>query len=330
MSALAPTLESWFTDRLVGQRHASPNTIAAYRDAWRLLLQFIQSETRKQPCQLDISDLNAEFIGDFLNHLERDRNNSVRTRNARLAAIRSFFRYAALRHPEHASLIARVLAIPTKRGERKEVRHLDEAEVDALIDAPDRDTWTGRRDHVLLDVAVQTGLRVSELTGLRVGDVELGAGAHVRCRGKGRKERCTPLAKETVALLRDWAKERRGSPDDPLFPTRRGAPLTRSAVGCLVAKHAATAAQRCPSLLTKHPTPHVLRHSCAMALLHSGCDTSVIALWLGHENVETTARIYLHGDLSIKERALERTRPLHVKPGRYRPADPLLAFLAGL
>lgn len=330
MSALAPTLESWFTDRLISQRHASPNTIAAYRDAWRLLLQFVTSKTQKQPYQLDLGDLNAEFIGDFLNHLERDRHNSVRTRNARLAAIRSFFRYAALRHPEHASLIARVLQIPTKRGERKEVRHLDEAEVNALIDAPDRDTWTGRRDHVLIDVAVQTGLRVSELTGLRVGDIELGTGAYVRCQGKGRKERCTPLAKETVTLLREWTKERRGSPDDPLFPTRRGAPLTRSAVACLVAKHAATAAQHCPSLLTKHPTPHVLRHSCAMSLLRAGCDTSVIALWLGHENVDTTARIYLHGDLAIKERALERTRPLHVKPGRYRPADPLLAFLAGL
>ncbi len=330
MSALAPTLEAWFVDRLVGQRHASPNTIAAYRDAWRLLLVFARSETGKEPSRLDIADLDAELVGRFLTHLEHERHNSVRTRNARLAAVRSFFRYAALRHPEHAALIARVLEIPTKRGERKEVRHLDSAEVDALLEAPDRDTWTGRRDRVLLGVAVQTGLRVSELTGLRVGDVELGTGAHVRCRGKGRKERSTPLAKETVTALREWMKERRGSPDEALFPTRRGTPLTRSAVGCLVAKHAATATKRCSSLLTKHPTPHVLRHTCAMSLLHSGCDTSVIALWLGHENVETTGRIYLHGDLSIKERALERTRPLHVKPGRYRPADPLLAFLVGL
>jgi integrase/recombinase XerD len=330
MSALAPTMQAWFTDRLVGQRHASPNTIAAYRDAWRLLLQFVQSHTGTQPWRLDIADLNADVICDFLNHLERDRNNSIGTRNARLAAIRSFFRYAALRHPEHALLIARVLEIPTKRSERKEICHLDQAEVDALLAAPDQDTWTGRRDQALLDLAAQTGLRVSELTDLRVGDVEVSTGAHVRCRGKGRKERCTPLAKETVALLRAWMKERRGSPDDPLFPTRRGTPLTRSAVGCLVTKHAATAARRCPSLLAKHTTPHTLRHSCAMSLLRSGCDTSVIALWLGHENMETTARIYLHADLSIKERALERTRPLHVKPGRYRPADPLLAFLTGL
>jgi integrase/recombinase XerD len=330
VSALAPTLEAWFTDRLIGQRHASPNTIAAYRDAWRLLLGFVQSNTAKQPSQLDIADIDAERIGGFLTHLEEERRNTVRTRNARLAAIRSFFHYAALRHPEHAALIARVLSIPTKRGERKEVRHLDDTEVDALLEAPNRTTWTGRRDHTLLDLAVQTGLRVSEVTSLRVGDVELGTGAHVRCRGKGRKERCTPLAKETVRLLQAWMKERGGLPGDPLFPTRRGTPLTRSAVGCLVAKHATEAATRCPSLLAKHPTPHTLRHTCAMALLHSGCDTSVIALWLGHENMETTARIYLHGDLSIKERALERTRPFGVKSGRYRPADPLLAFLAGL
>jgi integrase/recombinase XerD len=330
MSALAPTLEAWFTDRLVGQCQASPNTIAAYRDGWRLLLQFVHSRTRTQPCRIDLGDLNAEVISAFLNHLEKDRHNSVRTRNARLAAIRSFFRYAALRHPEHAALIARVLEIPSKRGDHKEVCFLDAAEVDALLAAPDQDTWTGRRDQTLLDVAVQTGLRVSELTGLHIGDVELGTGAHVRCHGKGRKQRCTPLSKPTVAMLRSWMKERRGTPDDPLFPTRRGAPLTRRAVEFLVDRHAATAAHSCPSLLVKHPTPHTLRHTCAMSLLQSGCDTSVIALWLGHENVNTTVRIYLHGDLSIKERALERTRPVDVKPGRYRPADPLLAFLSGL
>ncbi len=330
MSALAPTLEAWFTDRLIGQRHASPNTIAAYRDAWRLLLQFAQSRTGKQPSRLDISDLDAQLVGDFLNYLEQERHNSASTRNARLAAVHSFFRYAALRHPEHALLIARVLEIPTKRCQRKEVRYLDQAEAEALIAAPDRSTWTGRRDHVLLDVAVQTGLRASELTGLRIGDVELRTGAHVHCRGKGRKERSTPLAKETVALLRTWMKERGGSADDPLFPTRQGSQLSRSALGCLVAKHAATAAQRGSSIRTKHPTPHVLRHTCAMSLLQSGCDSAVIALWLGHENVATTQRIYLHGDLSIKERALERTRPLNVKPGRYRPADSLLAFLSGL
>jgi site-specific recombinase XerD len=289
MTALAPSLEAWFTDRLAGQRQASPNTIAAYRDAWRLLLQFAHARSGTQPSRMDIGELNAEVISAFLTHLEQDRHNSVRTRNARLAAIRSFFRYAALRHPEHAALIARVLEIPSKRGDHKEVCFLDDAEVDALLAAPDRDTWTGRRDQALLDVAVQTGLRVSELTGLHIDDVELGTGAHVRCHGKGRKQRCTPLSKPTVAMLRAWMNERHGAPGDPLFPTRRGTPLTSRAVEFLVDKHAATAARTCPSLL-----------------------------------------VYLHGDMSIKERALERTRPIDVKPGRYRPTDPLLAFLTGL
>ncbi len=330
MSALAPTLEAFFTDRLISQRHASPHTVAAYRDAWRLLLRFVRARTGKEPCQLDLADLDAAIIGAFLDHLEQERRNSVRTRNARLAAIRSFFHYAALRHPEHAGLIARVLAIPTKRCERTEVSYLTRPELDAIVDAPNRDTWAGRRDHALLDVAAQTGLRVSELTGLRNCDVELGTGAHVRCTGKGRKDRSTPLPKDTVAVLRVWMHERGGAPSDPLFPSMRGTPLSRGAVEDLVAKHTATATRRCPSLATKHPTPHALRHSCAMELLRSGVDTTVIALWLGHEKVETTCRIYLHADLSIKERALARTAPLHTKPGRYRPSDRLLTFLDSL
>lgn len=330
MSALAPTLEGFFTERLIGQRHASPHTVAAYRDAWRLLLRFVHARTGKEPCQLDLSDLDAPLIGAFLDHLEQDRHNSVRTRNARLAAIRSFFRYAALRHPEHAALISRVLAIPTKRCQRTDVSYLTEPEIDAVLAAPDRSTWHGRRDHALLDVAAQTGLRVSELTALHNQDVELGTGAHVRCTGKGRKERSTPLSKPTVAVLRVWMQERGGEPHDPLFPTRRGTPLGRSAVGRLVAKHATVAAQRCPSLRAKRTTPHVLRHSCAMQLLRSGTDTAVIALWLGHERVDTTSRTYLHADLSIKERALARTAPPSTKPGRYRPPDRLLAFLDNL
>jgi site-specific recombinase XerD len=330
MSALAPALEAFFTERLIGQRQASPNTVAAYRDAWRLLLRFVQARTGKEPSQLDLADLDASVVASFLDHLEQERHNSARTRNARLAAIRSFFRYASLRHPEHAALIARVLDIPAKRCERKDVTYLDGGEVEALLAAPDRDTWCGRRDHALLQVAVQAGLRVSELTGLRNDDVELAAGAHVRCRGKGRKERSTPLDKQTVKTLRVWMQERGGAPEDPLFPTRRGSQLTRSAVGCLVAKHADTATQACPSLRSKHPTPHTLRHSCAMELLRSGVDSAVIALWLGHEQVETTTRIYIHADLSIKERALARTRPAHTRPGRYRPPDRLLAFLDSL
>ena len=277
-----------------------------------------------------MTDLDAPLIGTFLDHLEADRHNSARTRNARLAAIRSFFRYAAFRHPEHAALIARVLAIPAKRCEQAEVCYLNDAEAEALVAAPDRNTWTGRRDHALLDVAIQTGLRVSELTGVRNRDVELGTGAHVRCTGKGRKQRCTPLSKDTVSVLRVWMKERQGEPADPLFPTRRGTRLTRGAVGCLVTKHAAAAEGRCPSLHAKRSTPHVLRHTCAMQLLRSGVDTAVIALWLGHERAETTAQTYLHADMSIKERALASTSPSRTQPGRYRPSDQLLAFLDSL
>lgn len=327
MSELCPTLERFFTERLIGQRQASPHTIAAYRDCWRLLLHFVHAQTGKEPYHLDLADLDAGVISEFLDHLERERHNSVRTRNARLAAIRSFFHFAALRHPEHAALIARVLAIPTKRCEQAEVSYLNKAELEALIAAPDQATWTGRRDHALLDLAAQTGLRVSELTALRNRDVQLSTGAHVRCLGKGRKERCTPLAKDTVGVLRAWMRERAGQPDDPLFPSRRGTPLSRGAVTHLVARHTATATQQCASLRTKHPTPHVLRHSCAMELLRAGVGIAVIALWLGHSRIETTARSYLHADLTIKERALARTAPLHAKPGRYRPSDRLLAFL---
>ena len=329
MSALAPSLEAFFTERLMHQRHASPNTVAAYRDAWRLLLGFAANRTGKQPYELDVADLDAPLIGEFLQHLETERHNSARTRNARLAAIRSFFRFAALRHPEHAALIARVLAIPTKRCDRAEVCYLTEPEADAVMASPDQATWTGRRDHAMLVVAMQTGLRVSELTGLRNQDVELRTGAHLRCWGKGRKERCTPLRPRTVSVLRSWMNERAGGPGDPLFPTRRGTRLSRDAIGALVDKHAATAANRQPSLRDKNVTPHVLRHSCAMALRRGGVDRAVIALWLGHEQVDTTD-IYVHADLSIKEQALARTKPPHVRLGRYRPPDRLLAFLQAL
>jgi integrase/recombinase XerD len=261
MSALAATLEAYFTERLIGQRHASPNTIAAYRDAWRLLLRFMLSRTGKQPSQLDLADLDAPLIGAFLNHLEQEGHNSRRTRNARLAALRSFFSYAALRHPEHAALIARVLAIPTKRCERVDVCYLTRPEVDSLLAAPDPSSWIGRRDRALLHLTVQTGLRVSELIGLRNHDVELGTGPHVRCTGKGRKQRSTPLAKATVAVLRVWMRERGGEPGDPLFPTRVGTPLGRNAVGRLVTKYADTATRGCPSLTKKTVTPHTLRHT---------------------------------------------------------------------
>jgi len=329
MSALAPTLEAFFTDRLARQRQASPHTVAAYRDTFRLLVGFAQARTGKAPCQLDLADLDAPLVGAFLDHLEHERHNSVRTRNARLAAVHSLFGYAALRHPEHAALIARVLAIPVKRHERALVTFLTETEVDALLAAPDRTSWRGRRDHALLVVAVQCGLRVSELIGLTRADIHLGSGAHLLCHGKGRKERATPLTKTTVGVVRAWLEERHAPPADPLFATNRGTPLSRDAVAKLLAKYVAAAGDTCPSLRNKSVSPHALRHTSAMQLLRAGVDTTVIALWLGHEQVDTTA-IYLHADLSLKERAIARTAPPHTAPGRYRAPDTLLAFLDGL
>jgi integrase/recombinase XerD len=329
MSALAPTLQAWFTDRLIAQRNASPHTIAAYRDTLRLLLDYAEQRLGHQPCQLDIAELDAPLIAGFLDHLERQRHNSIRTRNLRLAAIRSLFRYAQHRHPEHAEDIQRVLAIPAKRADRAIVTFLDEGEIQALLDAPDRRTWTGRRDHALLLVAIQTGLRASELTGLRCGDVQLTTGPHVRCVGKGRRNRITPLTPTTTAVLEVWLAERAGNPDDPVFPTARGGRLSRDGLDHRLTKYIDIAAQRCPTLQEKHVTPHTLRHTAAMRLLHAGVDTTVIALWLGHERVETT-QIYLHADLALKERAIARTTPPDTVPGRYKPPDTLLAFLDAL
>ena len=329
MSALAPTLEAFFTERLARQRQASPNTIAAYRDTFRLLLTFASGRVGRQPSRLDLADLDSALIDAFLEHLQSGRGNGARTRNARLAAIRSLFRFAALRHPEHAALIARVLAIPPKRTDRALVTFLTRPEIEALLACPDRSTWTGRRDHALLLVAIQTGLRASELLGLCCGDVHLGSGAHLSCRGKGRKDRVTPLSGGCVAVLRVWLAERNGLPADPLFPTRRGGPLSRDALERRLVRYASAAKGACPSLRAKRITPHVLRHTAAMQLLEAGVDTAVIALWLGHERVDTT-QIYLHADLALKERALARTTPPNTAPGRYRPSDALLAFLEGL
>ena len=326
MSLLAPTLEAFFSQRLITQKNASPHTVASYRDCLRLLLNFVHETTGTQPSKLRLDDLDAPVIGAFLNHLEQDRGLSVASRNTRLAAVHSLFRFAALRHPEHAALIQRVLAIPTKRAERSIVCFLTPPEVDALLASPDRSRATGRRDHALLVVAVQTGLRVSELVGLRRRDIQLGAGAHVRCRGKGRKDRSTPLTRQTVSIVRAYLAERGGTPDDPIFPGPRGAPLSRDAVRRLVERHTATAAQSCHSLTSKKTSPHVLRHTAAMRLLESGCDLATISLWLGHENPRTS-QIYLHAHLALKERALTRTAPPHTKPGRYQPPDRILAFL---
>jgi integrase/recombinase XerD len=329
MSLLAPTLQAFFTDRLIGQRQASAHTIAAYRDTIRMLLAFAAQQAGKAPSALDIDDLQAPLIGAFLDHLERERGNTIRTRNARLAAIRSLFRYAALRHPEHAATIQRVLAIPTKRHDQALVTFLTDHEFQALLAAPDQSTWIGRRDHALMLLATQTGLRASELIGLTCGDLRFGVGAHVSCLGKGRKQRITPLTTQTVTAMRAWTRERDGQPADPLFPTSTGRPLTRDALERRLTKHATTAATACPSLAAKTVTPHVLRHTAAMRLLHAGVDTTVIALWLGHEQIQTT-QIYLHADLAIKEKALAKTTPPTSKPGRYRPTDRVLAFLDAL
>jgi site-specific recombinase XerD len=329
MTAIAPTLQSFFTERLTKQRHASPATMASYRHTFRLLLQFVQQRTGRAPSMLDWDDLGVEVISAFLDHLEHDRHNSPRSRNTRLAAVRSLFRYAALRHPEHAQLIQQVLAIPQKRFDKTTVSFLEANEVEALLAAPDLDRWEGRRDHAFIALAVQTGLRLAELTGITRGDIQLGVGAHVRCTGKGRKERCVPLTASTTAILRVWMQERGGLTDEPVFPTRTGRRLSEDAVEARLATHKSVAAQHCPSLKTKRVTPHTLRHTCAMTLLRAGVDVSVIALWLGHADIRST-QAYVHADLTIKERALARVTPTTSKPGRYRPRDSLLAFLEDL
>lgn len=329
MTVLAPLLEAFFVDRLIRQRQVSEHTIAAYRDSFRLLLRFAQARLGKSPSQLKLDDLDAAFISAFLDHLEGERNNSVRTRNARHAAIRSLFRYVALEEPAHAALIQRVLAIPQKRCAHPLVTFLDRSEVEALLAAPDITTWLGRRDHALLLLALATGLRVSELTGLSCQDIAFGHGAHVRCYGKGRKERCTPLTRETICALQTWLKYHTGLPSRPLFISRRGSPLSRDAVERLVTKHTNTASKKCHSLRDKRVSPHVLRHTTAVNLLRAGVDRTVIALWLGHEHIDTT-QIYLAADMTMKEKALARTASLPAHVARYRPEDELLAFLQGL
>lgn len=326
---LPKLLEAFFVQRLISQRQASPNTVKGYRDTFRLLLRFARSRLRREPTALKIADLNAPFIVAFLDHLESKRGNGARTRNARLAAIHSFFKFVAIEEPSLALISQRVLAIPTKRTKKRLINFLDDQEIDALISAPDLKTSAGRRDRALLLVMIQSGLRVSELTGLKVENVILGRTAYVHCRGKGRKDRGTPLRREVVRVLRDWLRERRGESSAPLFPNARGLRMTRDGVAYVLAKHLGTAAKSCPSLRRKHVTPHVLRHTSAMSLLHAGIDRSVIALWLGHESAEST-EVYLHADLKLKERALSRTAPRHVRKGRYRPSDSLLSFLEGL
>jgi site-specific recombinase XerD len=321
MTAIAPALQEYFTQRLISQRQASPHTVAAYRDCFRLLFAYLAQACGKQPAELDFEDLDAGTISGFLTHLEKQRGVSVATRNARLVALRSWFAFAAHRHPEHAALIARVLAIPAKRRDHPLVSFLEPDEADALLNAPDTRRWAGRRDRALLTFAVQTGLRVSELTAARTGDIALGRGAHVQVLGKGRKERAVPLSSHTVAVLRPWLSERAGDPRDPVFPGPGGQRLSRDTVRKLVVRHARSAAADCASLAAKKIGVHTLRHTCAMTLLRSGVDLATIALWLGHEDLRTV-QVYLHADLQLKERALARTTPPGNHTGPVSPSGP--------
>ena len=327
---LAPLLEAFFTERLMSQRQASPNTVESYSTAFEILLAFAHEQLKKAPSKLLLEELDAPFISRFLDHLESDRGNTPRTRNVRLAAIHSFFKYVAFREPRHSALIQRVLDIPTKRWEKKPVNFLKINELDALLQAPDLSTWLGRRDRALMALMAQTGLRVSETIGLRFKDVELGGPVHVHCTGKGRKQRLTPLTAPIAAILRDWSKECKARPEQPLFPNSRNrGHLSRDAVEFLIKKHVKVAQEQCPSLAEKRVTPHVLRHSCAMNLRQSGVDLATIALWLGHESLEST-QCYLHADLELKQKALEKTAPFGLPSSRYRPDDSLMSFLEGL
>ena len=330
MTAVAPTLEAFLTERLTAQRGASPNTVASYRDTFRLLVGFAAEQRHKRPYALDFADLDAQLIGAFLEHLETVRNNSVRTRNNRLSAIHSLFAYAALRHPEHAGTIQRVLAIPIKLFDRKLVTYLNDDEVDALLGACDLETWTGRRDQALLDLAIEAGLRISELAALKCSDATLDRGSNVHVTGKGRKERCVPLGKGIVKVLRAWLPEAGGDPAGPLFPTTTGGHMSRDAIEHRVTLHVERATASCPSLCRKSVTTHSLRHTCAMRLRARGVPIEVIALIFGHEDIATTYAFYLHADLRAAEQAIEKVAPPNTKLGRYHAADPLLAFLDGL
>jgi len=328
-TSFAGLLEGFFTQRLMQQRQASPHTISSYRDTFRQFLKFVQQRLHKPPSRLNFEQIDAPLIVAFLDHLEKHQGVSVRTRNLRLTAIHSFFQYVAFEAPAHSAQIQRVLAIPSKRFTRTLVEFLTRPEVDALLTAPDSRTWSGRRDHAFILVAVQTGLRLSEMTGLKREDLILGAGAHLRIIGKGRKERCTPLAKSTRAVLKNWLRESQRGAGDVLFPSAKGERLSVHGVQYLLNKHRATACKLCPSLKNKRVTVHRLRHTMAMDLLQAGVDRAVIALWLGHESVETT-QIYLEATLAMKEQALERTTPPVGKSGRYQPGDRLLGFLNSL
>jgi site-specific recombinase XerD len=327
--SLAALLERFFTQRLMQQRQASPHTISSYSETFRQFLTFTEQRLHKAPSRLNFQEIDTPLIMAFLDHLEKQQGVSARSRNLRLTAIRSFFRFAAFEVPTYSAQIQRVLAIPSKRFTRTLVPFLTRAEVDALLAAPDLGTWSGRRDHNFMLLAVQTGLRLSEITGLKREDIILGAGAHVRVIGKGRKERCTPIARSTLKVLKGWLREPQRGDGHVLFPNFKGERLSVHGVQYLLNKHRATASAVCLSLKRKRVTVHRLRHTMAMDLLQAGVDRSVIALWLGHERLETT-QVYLEATLAMKEKALAKVTPQNGRRGRYKPGDKLLAFLNGL
>ncbi len=327
--AFPALLQDFFSQRLMAQRQASPRTVASYRDAFRLLLGYAQARLKKPPSALTLADLDAPFILGFLDHLEGERQNSARTRNARLAALRSFLHYAALRDPTALAIIQRTLAIPTKRFDRPLLGYLSREEMEAILVAPGRSTWSSHRDHVLLATLYNTGARVSEIIAVRVGDVTLDHAASIRLHGKGRKDRAVPLWKSTVKRLQEWLPRVQGGPQAPLFPNGRGRALSRSGVESRLRTAVVAAATRCPSLAKRRISPHTLRHTTAMHLLQSGVDLSVIALWLGHESPDTT-HLYIEADLAMKERALAKLQDPPSTAFRFRASDRLLAFLDGL
>ena len=330
-ASLPSLVQRFFADWLIAQREASPHTVASYRDTFRLLLAYASRQLARQPTDLSVADIDADLVAGFLAFVEDDRKNSIRTRNVRRAAIRGFFRFVAIREPALLLHCQRVLAIPAKRQTKRTVDFLEREEAAALLAMPDLSTSIGRRDRNLLLVALQTGLRVSELIGLNIGDVVFGPSCqpHVRCHGKGRKDRATPLRGDSAKALAQWLPERAGAPHEPLFASNHKRRFSRDGIERIVRKYARLASATCPSLACKRVSPHTLRHTAAMELLQSGVGCTVIALWLGHESAETT-HVYLHADMQIKKQAMERTRPVEVPEGVYRPDDELLAFLNSL
>jgi integrase/recombinase XerD len=329
MSRLAPILQEYFTAYVVTQRAMSSATIRAYRDTWRLFLTFLSQAVHVPAHELQLTHTTPARVVAFLDYLEQERGNRTSTRNLRLAAIKSVMAFHASRSPEHLDTIARISAIPVKKTPKPQMTFLTRLEAQALLDVIPAGTWAGRRDRAMFTLAIQTGLRLSEITSLRIASLHLGAAAHVACTGKGRKNRITPLTLATATLLERYLRERATRPGQALFPGPQGDALSADAVQQRLALHLTRAAASHPGLAGKHVTVHTLRHTAAMRFLEAGVDTAVIALWLGHESTATTS-IYLHADINIKRAALDRTRQPETPAGDYHPDDPLIAWLQSL